>query len=188
VILIFEYLKEGFLHVLPLGWDHILFITSLFFLNSKPKAVIIQCTFFTIAHSITLALGASHFILPMSNVIEPIIALSIVFTAIENIFHSDISKWRLLLVFTFGLIHGLGFAAAFADLNLPQHEFIAALLGFNIGVELAQISIILILYYCIAKWLMHKPWYRNWLVYPVSCIIACIGLYWAIDRIILFIV
>jgi HupE / UreJ protein len=178
-----EFIQQGFLHVLPLGYDHILFITSLFFLNSNLKSVLIQCSIFTIAHSITLFLSAYQILNSNTQIVEPIIALSIVITAFENIVHSRISKWRLLIIFIFGLIHGMGFAAALQDIGVPSSNFITALLSFNIGVELAQVAIILMLYFAIAKWMSHKTWYQNRVVYPISCSMACVGLYWVIDKI-----
>jgi HupE / UreJ protein len=177
-----SYLQQGFWHVLPLGWDHILFITSLFFLNANLKSALLQCTVFTVAHSITLFLSAYHIITPNAIIVEPIIALSIVFTAVENIFHNTVSKWRLVIIFIFGLIHGMGFAAALQDIGVPQHHFIAALLGFNIGVELAQVAIIVVLYLIITKYLLPKPWYLQKVAYPISCGIACVALYWVVVR------
>lgn len=179
----YQFLKQGFIHVLPLGFDHILFITSLFFLNSNLQSVIIQCTVFTVAHTITLFLSVYQIILPNSNVIEPIIALSIVFTSIENIFRNDIGKRRIFIIFCFGLVHGMGFATALQELGVPKKHFLGSLLSFNIGVEIAQIFILLMLYYGFAYWLKNKIWYQQKCVYPISCIIACIAFYWAIERI-----
>ena len=180
---IFEFLKEGFTHVLPLGFDHILFITSLFFLNSNIKSVALQCTIFTLAHSITLFLSVYQIILPNTQIVEPLIALSIVFTSLENIFRNEISKWRMIIIFVFGLIHGMGFATALQEIGIEKNNFIASLLSFNIGVEIAQLFIILILYFGIAYWCKNKAWYKTKIVYPISSLIACIALYWSIDRI-----
>ncbi len=180
---IVEYVQQGFLHVIPLGFDHILFITSLFFLHSNLKSVLLQCSLFTLAHSITLFLSAYQIILPNSNYIEPLIALSIVFTSIENIFRNEISTWRMALVFCFGLIHGMGFANAFQHFGMPKNEFIVALFSFNIGVELAQVSILVFIFLAIASWSMHKVWYKQRIAYPISCIIACIAMYWFVERI-----
>lgn len=177
-----EFLQQGFLHVIPLGYDHILFVIALFFLNSRLRSVIIQCSAFTIAHSITLCLTAFKFILPNPSIIEPIIALSIVFVSLENIFMSNVSTWRIGLIFIFGLIHGMGFANALLELGIPQDHFIVSLLSFNLGVEFAQVSIILLLYFLISKWFANKKWYKNRIVYPVSTLIACIAMYWFVIR------
>ena len=109
---IFTYFQLGFSHVIPLGFDHILFILTLFFLSSNIKTLLIQCSVFTLAHSLSLGLAALGLIIPNATIVEPLIALSILFTAIENIVHDKINPWRLVLIFGFGLIHGLGFAKA----------------------------------------------------------------------------
>jgi len=178
-----EYLKLGFEHVIPLGFDHILFIVSLFLLNSKVNSVLIQCSVFTIAHSITLGLTAAGYIFPDTAIIEPVIAFSIVITALENIIHSDIKPWRLVMIFIFGLIHGMGFASALQETGLPESDFISALLAFNIGVELGQVAIVVALWAFISRWALEKSWYKTRIVYPTSCIMACIALYWTLQRI-----
>ena len=177
-----DYISLGFTHVLPLGFDHILFILCLFFLNSNVRSVVIQCTVFTIAHSITLGLTAAHIILPPSVWVEALIAFSIVVAAIENILHNELNRWRLGLIFVFGLIHGMGFATALSDIGLSTQHFFAGLLAFNVGVELGQLTIILVAWYGFAKWMRHKPWYTKRIVYPFSSVIACIALYWTIER------
>ncbi len=177
------YFKLGYTHVLPLGFDHILFIVGIFLLNSKLRSVIIQCSVFTLAHSITLGLAACGYIIPDPRIVEPLISVSILFVAIENIFHNKVNIWRLAVVFLFGLIHGLGFASAINDIGLSKTYFFESLLFFNIGVEFGQVTIILIAYFVIAKWFADKSWYYRRIVYPFSSIIGCIALYWTIERI-----
>ena len=179
---IIKYGELGFTHVIPMGFDHILFILSLFLLSSDLKTVFLQCTVFTIAHSISLALAASSVIIPNSNYVEPIIAASILYTSIENIVDSKIKRWRLLIVFIFGLIHGMGFASALSEIGLPKSNFLTALVSFNIGVELGQISVLVLAWFCFAKWFANKPWYKTKLTYPLSALIACIALYWLVER------
>ena len=145
-----NYLQLGFTHVIPSGFDHILFILCLFFYSSNLKKVLLQCTIFTIAHSIALALSASGIVLYNSKIIEPLIALTILYTAIENIFFTEKSKIRYPLIFIFGLI-----------------------------------GLILLAYFLISKWFAHKIWYKNRIVYPISCFIGCIALYWTIERILI---
>ena len=178
-----QYLQIGFTHVIPLGFDHILFILTIFFLNSNIKSVIIQCSVFTLAHSFTLGLTAAGYIAPNAAIVEPLIALSILFTAIENIVHQKINGWRLLVIFLFGLIHGMGFASALKEIGIPRAHFFSALLFFNLGVEAGQVTVILCAYFSIAIWLKDKPWYRTRIVYPISSAIACVALYWTIERI-----
>ena len=176
------YLQLGFTHIIPLGFDHILFILSLFLLSANLKTIVWQATTFTIAHSITLGLAMYGKITAPSYIIEPIIALSIFFVAAENIITDQLKPTRLLIVFAFGLIHGLGFASVLTDLGLPQKEFVNALISFNIGVEIGQLSIILLAWFLFAKWFNKKPWYRSYFVNPASLIIALIALYWTIER------
>jgi hydrogenase/urease accessory protein HupE len=177
------YLIEGFKHIIPLGFDHILFIVGLFLLTPKLKPLLYQASVFTIAHTITLGLTTLQVIKPQSNIVEPVIAISIAFIAIENIVASKLNKWRLLVVFIFGLIHGMGFASALDDVGLPKNNFYTALFTFNLGVELAQVAIILFAYYTVGKWFYSKKWYKQFVVTPISLLIAAIAIYWTIERI-----
>ncbi len=177
------YLKLGFEHIIPLGLDHILFIVCLFFLSPKLKTVILQATAFTVAHTITLGLAMYGVISAPSYIIEPIIALSILFLALENIISDQLKPTRIIVVFLFGLIHGLGFASVLSDLGLPEDKFLLSLLTFNVGVELGQISIIIALWWLIGKWFHKKEWYKKRIVIPVSVVIAIISFYWIIERI-----
>lgn len=178
-----NYLFMGCEHVLPLGFDHILFILALFFLNSELKTAIVQCSIFTLAHSITLALYALGYINFNTKIIEIIIAFSIFVVAFENIFQSKLKPWRVFLVFIFGLIHGIGFATVLKNIGLPKNEIITALIGFNCGVEIAQILIILFCYFFIAKLFKEKVWYQTKFTQPLSLILSCIALFWIIQRI-----
>jgi hypothetical protein len=105
------------------------------------------------------------------------------FIAIENIFTKDIKSWRLAVIFIFGLIHGLGFASVLNDLGLPQSEFVTALVTFTLGVELGQITVILLAYYVIGKWFSAKQWYHQRIVVSASVMIAVIAFYWTVERI-----
>ena len=182
---VYHYIQLGFAHVIPLGFDHILFILTLFFLNSKIKSVLRQCTVFTIAHSLSLGLAASGWIVTNANYIEPLIAISIFYTAIENIVIKNVSPFRLLFIFVFGLIHGMGFASALQEIGIPKTQFFTCLFSFNLGVELGQIVVILMAYLLLSKWFRHKSWYKERLVYPISSLIGCIALYWTIERILM---
>jgi len=176
------YLKLGFTHIIPLGFDHILFVLSIFLLNPKLKSVLWQATAFTIAHTITLGLVMYQIITPPAYIIEPVIALSIMFVAIENIITDKLKPTRIVIVFFFGLIHGMGFASALTELGLPENQFFSSLITFNVGVELGQITVILAAWFLIGKWFSKKVWYRQRVVVPISVIIALIGLYWTIER------
>lgn len=176
------YLKLGYQHIIPLGVDHILFILSIFLLSPNLKKVIWQATAFTIAHSITLGLAMYGFIKPVSAIVEPVIALSIVLVAVENLITQKLQPWRVLIIFGFGLVHGMGFAGALTGLGLPENQFLTAILTFNLGVEMGQISVILIAYFLVGFWFGSKPWYHRRIVVPASVLIALIALYWTIER------
>lgn len=176
------YLKMGYTHILPLGLDHILFVLSLFLLSPKLKTMIWQATAFTVAHSITLGLAMYGLISPPSYIIEPVIALSIMFVAVENMITDKLRPTRIALVFGFGLVHGMGFASALTELGLPRNQFLSSLLCFNLGVELGQITIILAAWWLVGKWFNQKTWYRKRIVIPASAVIAAIALFWTIQR------
>jgi len=178
-----EYIYQGFVHILPQGLDHILFVLALFLLATKTTTLLWQVSAFTLAHTITLALGIFGVINLSSSIVEPLIALSIAFVAIENIFQQKLTKWRLPIIFAFGLLHGLGFASVLAEVGLPESEYISSLLSFNLGVELGQLTVIA-LALLVTRWCSKKPWYRLYVVIPASAIISGIALYWFYERII----
>jgi hydrogenase/urease accessory protein HupE len=176
-----SYLKQGFEHILPEGLDHILFVLGLFLLCRAWKPILIQVTAFTAAHTITLALATLGYVSAPADIVEPIIAASIVVIALENIFRPTYGKFRLLLVFIFGLIHGLGFAQRLIDERIPAGSLVSALLGFNVGVELGQLAVIG-LAIAATFWIKDETKYRRWVVIPASALIALAGVLWAIQR------
>jgi len=180
-----EYTLLGFKHIIPKGLDHILFVLALFLLSPKLRPLVLQVSIFTLAHTITLFLGALKIILIPAIIVEPIIALSICFIAIENLFTENIKKMRPYIIFIFGLLHGLGFAGVLNEIGISDGQFISSLVSFNLGVELGQICIILLSYIFIALLFQKKSWYRNRVTRPLSLIIATVGLYWFIQRIFL---
>jgi hypothetical protein len=180
------YVYQGFLHILPMGLDHILFVLALFLLATRFKPLLIQVTMFTVAHSITLALAMLEVVRLPDKPVEVLIAASIAFVAIENLFRDTLSKWRPMVIFALGLVHGLGFAGAFKELlgGVPRGDwghFLSMLVGFNLGVELGQLAVIALAFLAVG-WAWKKPWYRRAIVIPVSLVIAGFGLYWAITR------
>jgi len=176
-----SYLKQGFEHILPEGLDHILFVLGLFLLCRAWKPILIQVTTFTAAHTITLALATLGYVSVDPKIVEPIIAASIAIVALENIFRPTYGKFRLLLVFIFGLIHGLGFAQRLIDERIPEGSVISALLGFNVGVELGQLAVIG-LAVAATFWIKDEDKYRRWVVIPASALIALAGIAWAYQR------
>jgi hypothetical protein len=177
------YLKLGYQHIIPLGFDHILFVLSLFLLSPKLRPVLWQATAFTVAHSVTLALAMYHLITPPARIVEPLIALSILYVALENVLSPKLKPSRVGVVFLFGLVHGLGFAGSLGQLGLPQHAYLLSLVMFNAGVELGQITIILLAFLLLGKWFGGKPWYRQRVVIPLSILIAGVAGVWTVQRI-----
>jgi|GEM_PF-1772267 len=178
---IFRYVKMGYKHILPEGLDHILFVLGLVLLSKKTKALLWQITAFTVAHSITLALSLYGIVRLPSSIVEPIIAASIAFVAIENILTTDLKPWRPFVVFAFGLVHGMGFAGALQDLGLARHDFLTALIGFNVGVELGQLSVVAMALLAIG-WFRSNASYRKMIVIPGSTAIALVAIFWTIQR------
>jgi hydrogenase/urease accessory protein HupE len=177
-----QYLALGYTHILPKGSDHILFVLGIFLLSTRLKPVLLQVTAFTVAHTITLALTIYGVVSLRPAIVEPLIALSIVYVAVENVATSELKPWRIALVFGFGLLHGMGFAGVLSRLGLPRSEFLTGLLCFNAGVELGQLSVILAAFVLIGIPFRRKSWYRRRVVVPVSLAIAAVGLFWAIQR------
>jgi hydrogenase/urease accessory protein HupE len=178
------YLKLGIQHIIPFGIDHILFIVGLCLLSTNIKTIFWQATAFTIAHSITLALSMKNIITLPAQIVEPIIALSILFVAVENIILSELKAWRILIVFLFGLIHGLGFASALNEIGLPRNKFLTSIFSFNLGVEIGQVTIIGLVFLFIILPAGKKLWYKKTIAYPLSAIIGLIAAYWTVQRII----
>ena len=177
------FIKAGFEHIIPQGLDHILFVLGLFFSTLKLRSLILQVTAFTFAHSITLALAALGFVKLQLSVVEPLIFLSIVWVAFENTFFKKTTKWRPLVVFTFGLLHGLGFATLLTEYGLPKDNFISLLLAFNVGVEFGQFAVLLAAF-ILVRLIYLKTKYKNQLKIPASILIGCTGLFWFIESII----
>ena len=177
------YFKLGYHHILPLGLDHVLFVLSLFLLSPKLKHVIVQSTAFTAAHTITLGLAMYQVIHAPSKIIEPLISISIMLVAAENIFFPKLKPARIGIVFLFGLVHGLGFASALSQMGLPANSYLSSLLMFNVGVEAGQLTVILLAFLLLGKWFGQKAFYRKLIVVPLSVVIILVAGYWTIARI-----
>ena len=178
------YIKIGVQHILPGGLDHILFVLALFFSTMRLRSLLIQISAFTVAHTATLALVAAGILSPPASIVEPLIAATIAFVAIENIVFKDMTRWRPFVVFGFGLIHGMGFAGFFGTLGLPDGQFWSALIGFNVGVELGQLSVILAAFLLLlpARRMISETNYRRTLAWPASALIGLTGLFWTVER------
>ena len=176
-----QYLSLGFTHILPKGLDHILFVLGLFLLSTKFKPLLLQVTAFTVAHTLTLALTIYGVFTLAPAIVEPLIALSIAYVAVENLVTTELQPWRVAIVFAFGLLHGMGFAGVLGDLGLPRSEFITALLTFNVGVEIGQLTVIGAAFIAVVGF-RERSWFRVRVVVPASLAIATVGLYWTVER------
>lgn len=178
-----QYFSLGFTHILPNGLDHVFFVVGIFLLTPRWRSIVAQVSAFTVAHSITLALTMYGVVSLPAKVVEPMIALSIAYVAIENLVLSELKPWRLALVFSFGLLHGMGFAGVLRDLGLPRPSFLTALVTFNAGVEAGQLSVIAIAFAVCGYWQQRdRGTYRRFIVQPASFLIAILGLVWTVQR------
>lgn len=178
-----DYVIIGFEHIIPKGLDHILFVIGLFLLAPKLKPILWQVSMFTVAHTATLALGITGVIALPPSIVEPLIALSITVVCVENLFGSRFSTVRLVMVFGFGLLHGLGFAGVLSEIGLVSGRFASSLVAFNIGVELGQLTVVLMCFALVGWWFGKKPWYRQRVSIPASLMVGFVGLYWFLQRV-----
>ncbi|WP_439137438.1 HupE/UreJ family protein [Roseicyclus sp.] len=176
-----RYIVVGFEHILPLGLDHILFVLGLYFFATKVGPLLWQVSAFTLAHTITLALAATGVVKIPASIVEPLIAASIVYVGVENIIGRRNLKGRTALVFGLGLLHGLGFASVLGDYGIASGRFVQALIGFNIGVEIGQLTVIAMAF-AATGWAITRGWYRPVVAIPASLVIAAIGAYWVVER------
>jgi hydrogenase/urease accessory protein HupE len=179
-----HYLTLGFTHIVPHGFDHILFVLGIYLLSGRGRSVLSQVTAFTVAHSITLALSMYGVLAVSPRLVEPLIAISIAYVAIENLFLSELKAWRVALVFAFGLLHGMGFAGALREIGLPRSEFFTALVTFNVGVEMGQLAVIATAFLLVGYRWANRTWYRRRIVVPASALIACTAAYWTFERLV----
>jgi hydrogenase/urease accessory protein HupE len=175
-----SWVVSGFRHVLPLGLDHMLFMLGLFLLVPKWKPLLGQSLLFTLAHSATLALAVLGWVTVPEKWVEVLIAVSIAWIGIENLLTRRIGRQRLILVFGFGLIHGLGFASVLAEKlsEIPPDQLLMPLLGFNVGVEVAQIAVLCGAFFIL--WFLKKWTLQVQMV--GSVLVALAGLGWVVER------
>ena len=181
--LILDYIIIGFEHIIPKGLDHILFVLGLFLFATQFFQLAAQISLFTIAHTITLALASLGIVSVPSSLVEPLIALSISYVALETLWHKRIGYSRLAIIFGFGLLHGLGFASVLLEIGLSPQHFITSLIAFNVGVELGQIAVLLIAYLLVGIWFSKRRYYRSYIQIPFSLVIGAVGGYWFIERV-----
>ncbi len=177
-----QYVPIGFDHIVPKGLDHILFVLGLFLYSPRLRPLFAQISAFTLAHTLTLAAAAANFITVPTAFVEPAIAASIIYVAVENLSGTQNSALRLPLIFAFGLLHGLGFASVLQEFGLPEGRFLPALIGFNLGVEIGQFAVIGAAFFLIGIWFSRHHLYRAFVVIPGSSIIGLVGAVWFVQR------
>lgn len=175
-----SYLRAGFRHIFPLGLDHMLFITGLFFAAKSNRKLVMQISLFTLAHSLTLIASAYGVVEIPSKPVEVLIALSILWVAGLNLLVKEPGLPGAGVIFMFGLLHGLGFAAALRELHMPASNYLVALLSFNLGVEVAQICLVLLLLGLV--FLLQRIFIRETLGRLVSIPTVMIAIYWVVIR------
>jgi hypothetical protein len=181
------FIELGFRHILPLGLDHILFIVAIYLTSRGWRSLLLQVTCFTLAHTITLGLAAAGVVNVSPDIVEPLIALSIAVVAVEAIFVERAPRWRLPVIFAFGLFHGLGFASMMRD-YMEGADFPTALLGFNVGVEIGQLVVlaataaVAFLVRLALRGVSRPDLYRWVFVRPVAAAIALFGAWWVLER------
>jgi hypothetical protein len=178
---VWRFMSLGFTHIIPKGADHALFVFGLFLLSPRTRALLWQITAFTIAHSITLFLTTFHVIWIPSVIIEPTIAATIAFVAIENLFVTRVHAWRPAVAFVFGLVHGMGFASALREVGLPTGQVVAGVLAFNVGVEGGHLAVLSLAFLTLGWW-RNKEWFRARIAVPLSMVIAGIAVFWIAQR------
>jgi hypothetical protein len=182
------FIEFGFQHIIPQGLDHVLFVVAIYLNARSWPSLTLQVTTFTVAHTITLGLAATGVLSSPGDIIEPLIAASIIVLALEAIFAPKATAWRLPVVFAFGLLHGLGFGSVM-KVYLENADLSSGLIGITIGVELGHMAVLVATGLAafalqLALKTANKPGlYRRAFVIPVAGLIALVGAYWALQRV-----
>lgn len=177
-----RFIRLGFVHIIPGGLDHCLFVLGLFLLVPRIKPVLWQISAFTVAHTITLTLTSLNIVGMPSTIVEPAIAASIAFIAVENLLTTKVHRWRYVVAFIFGLVHGMGVATAFHEAGFPPGQLVQSLAAFTVGVEGGHMAVLAVAFLALG-WTKNRKWYRKRVAIPLSLIIAAIALFWMVQRI-----
>lgn len=181
----FDFFKLGVKHILS-GLDHILFVLSFLLIFVGISTVLKYTATFTVAHSLTLILAGTGFLTLSSKIVEPMVALSIAVLALSTVFiknnkYFDNIKYKLGIIFFFGLFHGLGFAGLLQEIEIPDDKFVSSLFSFNLGIEIGQL-IIVVLALPFIYLLRSKPWFPI-LIKVAALAISVIAIFWTFQRI-----
>lgn len=187
-----NYLYSGIIHIIPFGLDHMLFVLALLAMSISVRPLLLQISLFTVAHTVTLALASLKIISFSVPLVETLIAVSIAYVGLDNLLNPNqrpqnnsgqkVGRLRAVIIFGFGLLHGLGFATVLQDFGLPEASFAVGLISFNIGVEVGQIVTILPIWVVLGLFKLNPHQFRRWFQVPVSLIILAISLFWIYER------
>jgi hypothetical protein len=174
-----DFLGQGVLHILG-GFDHVLFVVLLVIAARTRRELVLIVSSFTLAHSITLVLGTFDLVTASPRLVEPLIAATIIYVAVENLVRRA-PPVRPAITFAFGLIHGLGFSAALRELGLPARALVGPLVGFNVGVELGQLTIVLPLLPLVV-WLRRREGMFRRVSIAINAAVALLACAWFVRR------
>ena len=178
-----KFVAAGIEHIM-IGPDHILFLIGLLLLGGSVLQLLKIVTAFTIAHSITLTVAALNLLSPSTRLVEPAIALSIIYIGIDNLLVKPGARdTRVWIALTFGLIHGFGFASVLREMDLPRRALGWSLFSFNLGVEIGQVCIVLIVASLLAWIAARSAWLRTRIAYAGSVVVAATGFVWFVQRV-----
>ncbi len=177
-----KFVPAGIHHIL-IGPDHLLFLIGLLLLGGSVRKLMVVVTSFTIAHSITLSLAALNVVTPPARLIEPAIALSIVYVGADNILSQGGRDVRGWIAFTFGFIHGFGFANVLREMDLPRRALGWSLFSFNIGVEIGQLFVVVLVATAFTMLRARSEWSRRYLAFAGSIVVMAAGAFWFVQRV-----
>jgi hydrogenase/urease accessory protein HupE len=177
-----KFVPAGIHHIL-IGPDHLLFLVGLLLLGGTIRQLLLVVTSFTLAHSITLSLAALNIVTPPARLIEPAIALSIVYVGADNILAQGGRDVRGWIAFTFGFIHGFGFANVLREMDLPARALGWSLFSFNVGVEIGQLFVVVLVAAAFAMLRQRSEWSRRHLAFAGSIVVIAAGTFWFVQRV-----
>jgi hydrogenase/urease accessory protein HupE len=177
-----KFIPAGIHHIL-IGPDHILFLVGLLLLGGTTRQLLFVVTGFTVAHSITLSLAALDIVTPPARLIEPAIALSIVYVGADNILAKGGRDVRVWIAFTFGFIHGFGFASVLREMDLPARALGWSLFAFNVGVEIGQLLVVVLVASLFQGLRSRSEWAGRHLAFAGSVVVILAGAFWFVQRV-----
>jgi hydrogenase/urease accessory protein HupE len=175
-------LPAGIRHIVA-GPDHLLFLVGLLLLGGTPRQVVTIVTAFTIAHSLTVSLAAFNVVSPPTRIIEPAIALSIVYVGADNLLIRDGRDVRAWIAFAFGFIHGFGYAGVLREMNLPARALGWSLVALNVGVEIGQLLVVAVVATALAALRRRSETAGRQLAFAGSVVVMAAGAFWFVQRV-----